>query len=432
MLTADQQQWWLGFWLFIWVMVLCLVIRSLWSKKLPSVGLPLLYLFSLSILHFFGGFIYYLPWYRARSAYLLSTGSNLNNTYLGFNQSVYGVVAFGIGTIFLALLGLLFILVIAPILARIPGFSAIITSGISLFLVGLCLGCWQAWCSGDGKAFGFWLLVTFSLPLFTVLILGFIGFGVGASLVVLIFVFNFYRPRWKITVMALLGLYIGLSIFVNYLRDRTEIRSTVWGGQDSYSRIEQVQKTVRKFELFNLFKQEHLETIDTRLNQNVLVGQTVSYMKAGKIDFAQGQTLQDALLSAIPRFLWPTKPVVGGSGNIVSKYAGIKFATGTSVGVGSILELYINFGSWGIICGLLFLGTVIRIVDITAAQKLIHGNWVGMMTWFVPGLNLVQPGGSLSEVVASTSAAIILVFLINRVYLKKANRVKIFSPELHT
>ncbi|AFZ27934.1 hypothetical protein Cylst_5959 [Cylindrospermum stagnale PCC 7417] len=460
MLTTEQQQQWLIFWLFVWVVVVILVCRSLWNKKLPSTGLPLIYLLNLSILHFIGGLIYALPWYKPQSAYLLNSDFSLTNTYLGFNQTVYGVIGFGLGSTILAPwllkvlkpsclsefhrqpnlklaktyieLGLFFTFVLYPILAKIPSFSALSTSGISLFIVGLCLAFWKAWYMSDKQAFRLWLAITCSLPLFTVLILGFIGFGAAAALVVLIFVFNFYRPRWKVIVIALLALVFGLSVFVTYFRDRNEIRAKVWGGQSASSRLEQFWQTASTFELINLSKQEHLEVIDIRLNQNVLVGQAVSYITSSKVDYAGGATLVQAAISVVPRLLWPDKPVVGGSGDLVSIYTGIKFADGTSVGVGSVLEFYINFGSWGVVLGFVVLGTVIRIIDIVAGKKLIYGNWVGFTSWFLPGLGMIQPGGSLSEVVATTSASIVLVSIINQVYIKKASRGERISPQPFT
>lgn len=460
MLTAEQQQQWLAFWLFVWVVVVILVCRSLWNNKLPSAGLPLIYLLNLSILHFVGGLIYAFPWYKPQSAYLLNSEFSLNNTYLGFNQTVYGVMGFGLGSIILAPwvlkvllpswfyefprqpnlklaktyieLGLFFALVLSPILARVPSFSALTTSGISLFIVGLCLACWKAWYMGDQQAFRLWLAITCCLPLFTVLILGFIGFGVAASLVVLIFVFNFYRPRWKVIVIALLALVFGLSVFVTYFRDRNEIRAKVWGGESASSRLEQLWQTVSSFELINLVKQEHLEVIDIRLNQNILVGQAVTYITSGQVNYAGGETLWQAAISVVPRILWPNKPVVGGSGDLVSIYTGTKFADGTSVGVGSVLEFYINFGSLGVVLGFFVLGTVLRIIDIVAGKKLIYGNWVGFTSWFLPGLGMIQPGGSLAEVVATTSASIVLVSIINQVYIKKASRGKRILPESFT
>jgi hypothetical protein len=458
MVTVEQ--YWLIFWLLVWFMVVALVIRHQWSKKIPSVGLPLIYLLSLSMIHWFGALIYTFPWYKPTSAYLVSSGSSITNVIAGFNESVYGVIAFGFGSIILAprvlkqlkpawlrevtrepelklpqtyiTLGLLFLLVIAPILSGIPGFAAMTTSGVSLFIVGLCLICWKSWYMGETRSFVNWLIIACSMPLITILTMGFIGYGAVASLVVLIFVFTFYRPRWKVIVTAILVLVLGLSVFVTYARDRNEIRASVWGGQSAQMRIERLWQTISKFEFIDPFKQQHLELIDIRLNQNVLVGKAVNYISSGYVDYANGETLGQAVLAAVPRILWPDKPVNAGSPELVSRYTGQQFARGTSVGVGQVLEFYINFGEIGVVLGFVVFGTILRIIDISAGQKLIYNNWVGFTSWFLPGLCMIQPGGSLVEIVGSTSASIVLLYIINYVYLPRISGGKILSPNRHS
>ena len=75
-----------------------------------------------------------------------------------------------------------------------------------------------------------WLFLTALLPFVTILTRGFIGYGAVAALTVLIFISGFVKPRVVVFAMALLVGYVGLSVFVTYMRDRSEIRSTVWGG----------------------------------------------------------------------------------------------------------------------------------------------------------------------------------------------------------
>lgn len=454
MLTEEHIS--LIFWLFIWVIVVGFVIQNQWSRKIPSVGLPLIYLLSLSMIHWFGALIYAFPWYKPTHPYLTQTAS-LINVSLGFNQSVYGVIGFGLGSVILAplllkklkpawfydvlhqpdlklpktyvFLGVFFYIVLAPILAGIPSLSALTVSGVSLLIVGLCLACWKSWHKGETQGFLIWLAIACSMPFITVISIGFIGFGAVASLVVLIFVFNFYRPRWVVIVASLLALVLGLSVFVTYARDRSEIRATVWGGQSVESRLERVWKMISRFELFDPYTKEHLELIDLRLNQNTLVGQAVTYISEGLVDYAHGETLEQAAIALVPRIFWPGKPVFAGSPMLVSRYTGQQFAEGTSVGVGQVLEFYINFGSPGVIVGFIIFGTVIRVIDISCGQKLISGNWVGFTSWFLPGLGLIQPGGSLVEIVGTTAASVVLVYLINGVYLSKKSRKQVLSPK---
>lgn len=445
-------------WLVIWVAICASVIRDQWSRKVPSVGLPLAYLLSLSMIHFFGGLIYALPWYNAKSAYLIQSGSSYAQVSAGFIESVYGVMGFGLGSTILThwilrtwqpswlrqvpqhpdlqlpkqllQIGVFFLLVIAPTIGRIPGFQGFSSSGVYLFVVSISLACWQAWHQQDKKAFFFWIGVTCSLPIITINLLGFIGYGAAATLVILIFISSFYRPRWHILITGFLVFALGLSAFVTYLRDRGEIRATVWGGQGVEAKYERMISTFSKFEIIDFSKQSHLEAIDTRLNQNGLVGEAVEYISSGQASYALGETFLQAALAPIPRLLWPDKPVFAGSGNMVSYYTGQKFADGTSVGVGQVLEFYLNFGSTGVFLGFMVLGTIIRIIDITAAYKLLSGNWLGFVSWFLPGLSILQPGGVLAEITASLAASVVLTILIRQFVLRKAPRFK--QPRINT
>ena len=430
----------LAIWLAIWVLVCGWLVRSQWNRKLPSIGLPLAYLLSLSMIHFAGALIYALPWYQPRSAILVQSGYSYSRVLSGFIESLYGVLGFGLGSTLLAywairffkpgwlkdfqsdpdlklpkkllITGAVFSFLLFPTLGRIPGFQAISVSGVYLIVVGLCLACWKTWYTKDRKELLLWLGISSCLPLITLIALGFIGYGATATLLIFIFVSSFYRPRWHTLIIACLIFALGLSVYVTYIRDRTLIRNTVWGGQDFTSRYERIAKTILNFELIDFSNQRHLEAIDVRLNQNILVGQAVEYIEAGSANFAEGETLWKAAIAPIPRLLWPGKPIYGGSGNLVSFYTGQKFADGTSVGIGQVLEFYINFGSIGVFVGFLIMGMVIRIIDLTAAYKLQCGNWLGFTSWFTPGLALLQPGGSLVEVTAAFASSVVLVIIV--------------------
>ncbi|MGI0483594.1 hypothetical protein ACN4EE_22785 [Geminocystis sp. CENA526] len=429
-------------WLVIWVGICFTIVRSQWSQKIPSVGLPFAYLLTLSMIHFVGGLIYSFPWYEPKSVYLLQSGSNYFQVSAGFIETVYGVIGFGIGSIIvsswvlkkfkpkwlnqvpqkpnlqlpnnLLKIGLIFMLVITPILGRIPGLQGFSVAGVYLIVVGLCLACWREWYKENRKGFLFWIVVSCSLPIITMITLGFIGYGASATAVVLVFVSSFYRPQWQTIVIACLVFVLGLSVYVTYMRDRGEIRATVWGGQALESRAERLINTFTNFEIIDIYNQEHLEAIDTRLNQNGLVGKTVENIERGNAKFAKGETLWQAALAPIPRLIWADKPIFGGSGNLVSLFTGQKFADGTSVGVGQVLEYYINFGTWGVFIGFMIFGVIIRIIDVSAGVSLVNGNWWGFTSWFLPGLAMLQPGGALAEVTASTAASVVVIFITGR------------------
>jgi hypothetical protein len=210
------------------------------------------------------------------------------------------------------------------------------------------------------------------------------------------------------------------------MRDRDQIRATVWGEQSLESRFGQLLMTATNFELFDVGNVDHLALLDMRLNQDLLVGAAVTRLShTGK--FADGQTLIDALLSVIPRAIWPDKPMKAGSGNVVSEYTGMQFAEGTSVGVGQVLEFYINFGTAGVVFCFIMMGAVITWIDFSAAQRLAECDLRGFVLWYLPGISFLQVGGSMVEVASSAAASLVLAWIVN-VYLKHAQQRTLSLP----
>jgi hypothetical protein len=256
------------------------------------------------------------------------------------------------------------------------------------------------------------LILTLMMPLVTIITQGFMGFGAEAALVVFAFVGSFFE-RKKTLIVAVFACYIGLSLYVTYMRDRNDIRAVVWGGQSFEDRFDQIRETFGTFEWFDPHNSAHLERIDERMNQDLLIGTAVARLSE-RHDFANGETLWGALLALVPRAFWPEKPVFAGSGDLVSRYTGRRFSNGTSVGVGQVLELYINFGTGGVVLGFLLLGALFTTVDVLTRRLLQAGNQQGFVLWFVAGMTMMRPGGSLVEFSAGTAGGLITVSIINR------------------
>ena len=153
--------------------------------------------------------------------------------------------------------------------------------------------------------------------------------------------------------------------------------------------------------------------MDSRLNQNRLVGEAAQYIQEGYVDYANGATLADAAVALIPRVIWPDKPVSAGSPGIVSAYTGVQYTEGTSVGIGQVMEFYINFGTLGVVGGFLVMGTLLGIMDGLAAHDLRRGDWQGFTLWFLVGLGFLQSGGSLVEIVSTSGSGLILALILN-------------------
>ena len=408
-----------------------LVAMVRWRRNTPSTGLTLAYLLNLSLIHWVGAAIYLLPAFQIRDPRL---------TEMGFEQSLYGVVAFAVGGLFITPIlankgilprskgthaadprlpkayiacGVLFYVLSATFLGHLPTATAIVSSGQQLVVAGLALCCWKAWRENKVRRLIGWLMLALLMPLTTLVTAGMLGYGAVALLTLLVFVSGFVRSPFKVALVGFPLIYFGLSVFVSYMRDRTEIRATVWGGQSFSDRIDRLGETVASFEWFDPARFEHLERIDGRLNQNWLVGAAVNQLHETD-GYARGDTLWDALLALIPRAIWPDKPMSAGSGDLVNRYTDIRFAPGTSVGVGQVLEFYANFGTTGVVLGFALMGLVITVLDLQAAERLAHSDLQGFVLWFLPGIALLQVGGQLVELTASAAGSLIVALLANK------------------
>jgi hypothetical protein len=214
------------------------------------------------------------------------------------------------------------------------------------------------------------------------------------------------------------------------MRDREDIRKMVGGGQPLQDRAERVETTLETFEWLDLWNDDHLERMDSRLNQSFLVGAAVSRL-ADFGEYAHGVTLWQSLQAVIPRVLWPDKPTAAGSGALVSEFTGIQFSEGTSVGIGQVMEFYVNFGTLGVVVGFILFGALITILDGAASERLAAHNLPGFVLWYLPGLSLLQVGGSMVEITSSMATCVVVAMVVNR-YLERLQRKRSanFAPAL--
>jgi hypothetical protein len=416
-----------------------IIVAAQWREGGTGAGLMLAYVINLGTIHWLGAAIYLFPWYSNYPPGVVE---------VGFRQSVWGIIALATGSAMLAPwllrrvraakraslpetpgsrrvavtfvgVGLLFSLVLLPLVAGAPTLTAIVSVGRSLIAAGLGVACWEAW-RRRSRVLIAWMGAALCLPFLTVITQGFLGFGAVTAVAVGSLLATFYRPRWKLALIGLVLGYLGLSFYTAYMRDRGDIREVVWGGQNLVDRVEQLYVTVSTSEWFNPYDDNQLSEIDGRLNQNYLVGLAVDFLVSRPADYAKGETLWEAVIALVPRALWADKPVGAGSGDLVTRYTGVEFAEGTSVGIGQVMEFYVNFGTLGVVLGFGVLGLLLSIIDSTAGRKLSAGDWPGFALWYLPGLALLQVGGSLVEVTASSAASLVAALMVNQLLFRRA------------
>lgn len=420
-------------WVIIWAITAVFLLVRHWRSN-AGAGLMFSYVLMFGVLHWLGPVMFLLPWHDQRGALLTVEGLRLATTAMLALAAGSEVVVWGsrhtrltaaqrtqppsidrrlINLYFLT--GAVLYLLVMPLAASIPSLTAFVSTGSVLLVLGIGLHCWNNWITGHRRRFWFWVAVSGVWPFVTVLSEGFLGYGFGFMLMVVAFVASFYRPRWHVVVAAVLLAYGGLSVYVTYMRDRVAIREVVWNDGAFFDRASSVADSIRRIERFDFSNPDHLRRVEDRLNQDWLVGASSYYLESRPTDFARGETLLMALAAVVPRALWPDKPVVGGSGDLVSRYTGLRFAEGTSVGIGQVMEAFVNFGTDGVVVIFFLIGVVIVLVDRWSAYRLSLGDGNGFAVWYLPGLCMLQIGGSLSEVTSAAAASFAMAFLLNRI-----------------
>jgi hypothetical protein len=413
----------------IWVVLSVLLVMDARSEK-GSSGMTLVYLASLTLSHLPGGAILLVPWYEFYPR---------NWTFTGLVFTVIGLGAFCVGVLIarilldqpirvkkptdlqmirrIALL-LIFSGLVIPIVfvqfVPIPTLSALISSFWLMGAPGLCL---YAYVNHKlGRSLLSTVLAAIAFPISTILMLGFLGFGLSFAIIVTSFCVAKRYVSNKILLFVPLLIYGALSVGLNYFFQREAIREAVWLDNASLGvRAESVAKVFTDFEWFDADNFFHLKSIDGRMNQNYLVGASVEALDSGRTEFMMGESLYFAAVAWVPRVIWVDKPSVAGSGDLVARLSGLDFDSYTSIGVGHILELYGNFGVIGLVVGMMLLGVLIRFLDLRATRHLHERQVFRWLLYIVPGLAFCNSGGQLAESVAGGVSAVVVVIALEYV-----------------
>jgi hypothetical protein len=311
--------------------------------------------------------------------------------------------------IFCLLGGWLFTFGLTP-LRNLPSVGAVIYNGGAIWMLGILLG--LRWSVRNKKRL--WMILWMSClaiyPAMILLTAGFLSYGTTASLIVVCILAIAARGYWRVFVAIGLVAYLGLSLFANYFLARDKIRDVVWSGATMEQRVTAVSTIFDQWKFFDATDKLVLAGLDLRLNQNYFIGLASENLANKSVDYLHGSSVTDAVLALVPRALWPGKTVFGGSPEIVGKMTGLYLSSWTSFGVGNVMEFYINFGLPGLIIGFLVLGWALGRLDHRAALAESRGDYATVMLFFLPGVALIQPIGSMVELVGSASSAWIAAY----------------------
>lgn len=300
---------------------------------------------------------------------------------------------------------------LAPLINRIPSGTAVSSTLASLTVAAWGILVYRAIQKQSLVLVAVLLMGTIIFPLSTILQSGFLGFGASSVILVVSLTAVYLRPRVLTMLAGVVILYFGLSVYLTYMRDRVEIRDSVWGGESLDARATVVLDTFTRFEWFDPDSESHFQRVDMRMNQNYLFGVAMIRLQRGEVDYWHGETLLVAMIAVIPRFLWPDKPTFAGSGNLVSELTGIQFSSGTSVGIGPVMEFYANFGRVGMVIASFVMGVYLALCDLRAGAALRAGHTTRYAGWLLLGIPLHQALGSLISISSSLATAVVLYFL---------------------
>jgi hypothetical protein len=150
-----------------------------------------------------------------------------------------------------------------------------------------------------------------------------------------------------------LFLFIGLTTIIQLLK--SDYRMTALQSQDKAGIETFAQLYQQRSESQSIFNFEKIAQSNTRINQGFIIT-NILYTVPDKVPFANGAELFDILKSAfLPRFLAPDK-LRAGDRTIFKKYSGIPITPGTSMGLSSLGDAYVNFGIRGGVLFMLLLG----------------------------------------------------------------------------
>jgi hypothetical protein len=416
--------------ILLWALLLATLVAFAIGQPGKGGALTLTYFLSLSLLHVPG----VLPFLRSDSGLI-----DGEETRIGFETTILGMAAFIAGAVLARwidrrraaatgasrrwpakpfrhlgrralVLGCVACFVLIPISFRVPSLTSLVAPFGTLLILGFWLALYGAAGTDDSRTMLRALAPLPFLPLATLVAGGFLGLGIHWVLSVIAFLFVITKRRIGFYIAALPVMFLGLSLFVTYMGERAGIREVVGEKSGIVDRLDRVSAIVTDFQLLDLSSPDQVEALDSRLNQNWLVGAAVMFHEDGSAAFAHGATIP--VWAFIPRAIWPSKPAVGGGGDLVSEFTGIHFAEGTSVGTGQVLEFYVNFGVPGVLIGFLGLGYLLMRLDLGIMRALAVGDMRWVLLRAMPGLMLLQPGGNLLEILVGSVAAYVSARLI--------------------
>lgn len=444
--------------LFVWGGVIYLVIRS---TKNWSIGLPFAYVLVMTFNHM-GGFAYAVPGYTqdriGAEQYIVLRGYDATGTLLGTFASLIGLVGFLVGVHLvgaksrisrgklehrtahsligtnrnerkLVLFGLASLVSLSIAINHfgisVPAQGAILAAGRNAIPVLVSAGIYFSLLSGSGHIW-LWLLVGAFFSLSSIAS-GYAAYGFINAAMMGSFLLRMVVPKRRADrrdlVLSLIGLYVTAAVFVAYYSFRESLRANSFNSL--WERLYYTLSQLGEVKWLNPFDFSSLDWLNMRLNQSWWIGEMIQWHDRFPSLREFGGTLYPAIFSWVPRFIWTSKPELGGS-TFVSRHTGLDLAEHATFLGGQVFEGYVNFGYLGVFGLMIIYGAVIRRIDLAAHKSLQHGRYRSFALFFIAGIAMLQALQDFFFIVNTAVTSVIILWGI--LYILRALGVFASAP----
>ena len=237
-----------------------------------------------------------------------------------------------------------------------------------------------------------------------------------------------YKPNNGYKAIVALS-FILITVVLQQLKG--DYRQSAWGGGESG--LEAFEKVYDKKQAENgIFNFVSLAQSNVRINQGFIITNIMNNVP-DRVPFANGEELYQILEAAfLPRVLAPNK-LNAGDRTIFMKYSGMQIKRGTSMGLSSMGDAYINFGVFGGCIFMFFLALLFSSV-LNGFYK--HSKNYPILLLFTPLVFYypMRPDCELQTSLGHLFKGCFLIFVMVKLwkyefYRKRKIRFKVLEPE---
>ncbi len=221
-----------------------------------------------------------------------------------------------------------------------------------------------------------------------------------------------YKFDFKVKLIGL-SVFIVLALTIQVLKGsyRSDIgREGEDAGISTFNKIYEEKNQ----ENAGVFSFQSIADANTRINQGFIITNIMTTVP-DQVPFANGSEMYEIVEAAVmPRILAPDKLKAGDRG-IFNKYSGIPITAGTSMGLSSVGDGYVNWGAFGGVIFMLALGLIYsEVLNIFYRQSLIYP----ILILFVPLVFYypIRPDCELQTILGHLVKSCILIFVMMQVW----------------